>query len=220
MMLFAALTRKLEYFQSRISLFIGLAPVATVGHMESVARHFFGAKLDNFFDRFKIYELAPRNEKLSIFIYNRFPDFRLKMLTSLSEKNPEDNNLEYLQVYFKHYPAGTFYKSFLHFAQIYKSHKFQEYDYGVETNIKVYGSPRSPVYDLSTIKGIPIALFCGENDKATHKNDIDYLTKHQHLGESLVYHKVYPNVGHLTFLLPKEVGWFNDVLTLIEKHRK
>jgi lysosomal acid lipase/cholesteryl ester hydrolase len=116
-----------------------------------------------------------------------------------------------------HSPAGTSYKSVLHFEQIYNSHRLQQYDYGIETNIKEYGSPRPPVYDLSMIKGIPIALFFGENDKFTHKNDINYLIKQ--LKDNLAYYKIYRNMGHLTFILPKEVGWFNDVLTLIEKYK-
>jgi hypothetical protein len=74
-MLFAALTRKLEYFQSRISLFIALGPVATIGHMESAAKYLNKARLESLFERFKIYELLPKNEKLSKFVYDRFPDF-------------------------------------------------------------------------------------------------------------------------------------------------
>jgi lysosomal acid lipase/cholesteryl ester hydrolase len=216
-MLFAALTRQLEYFQSRISLFIALGPVATISHMESAARYLNKARLERLFERIKVYELLPRNEKLSKFVYDRFPDFGSRLLTLICEKNIEDNNLEYLPVYLKHSPAGTSYKSFLHFEQIYNSQRLQEYDYGIETNMRVYGSPRPSVYDLSTIKDIPIALFFGKNDKFTHKNDINFLIKQ--LGDNLIYYKIYPNMGHLTFILPKEVGWFNDVLTLIEKYK-
>jgi lysosomal acid lipase/cholesteryl ester hydrolase len=215
-MMFAALTRKLAYFQSRINLFIGLGPAASIGHMESITRYFNRIRMESLFNWFKIYELLPRNDNMSNFVYERYPDLRLKLITLVSEKNIEDNNLEYLQVLLRHCPAGTSYKSFLHYEQMYNSHRFQEYDYGIETNIRVYGSPKPPAYDLSTIKDIPIALFFGENDRFTHKNDVNYLIKQ--LRDNLVFHKIYPNMGHLTFILPKETGWFKNILTLIEKY--
>lgn len=60
-------------------------------------------------------------------------------------------------------PAGTSTKTLEHFAQEIISQKFRQYDYGESKNMKIYGSPDPPNYDLSQIR-VPIKLFYADND--------------------------------------------------------
>lgn len=44
--------------------------------------------------------------------------------------------------------------------------EFQKFDYGTEINMKMYGSPDPPKYDLSKIQ-VPVAVFYSDKDLIT-----------------------------------------------------
>lgn len=52
----------------------------------------------------------------------------------------------------------------MHFAQLIQSDEFRAYHYGFYTNFKKYKSIYAPVFDLSKIDTVPIALYSGEQD--------------------------------------------------------
>ncbi len=52
--------------------------------------------------------------------------------------------------------------------------KFAKYDYGPEVNLHKYDQVTAPEYDLSKIKDVPIALFCGRNDVLASPQDYEW----------------------------------------------
>lgn len=74
-----------------------------------------------------------------------------------------------------HFPAGTSFKSFEHLCQLYENFNITMYDYGAETNKKVYGGEKPPVYPLDRLTGFDIWLICGKGDKLVAPKDYNYL---------------------------------------------
>lgn len=68
-----------------------------------------------------------------------------------------------IPVIFGHLPAGASVKTMVHYAQEIRSGKFQQFDYGIEQNLKIYNSLEPPNYDTSKIS-VPIVLYYANND--------------------------------------------------------
>lgn len=68
-----------------------------------------------------------------------------------------------LPVILGHTPAGASTHTLIHFAQGVNSHKFRPFDYGKKENLKIYGVPEPPPYDLSKVSA-PVALYWSDND--------------------------------------------------------
>lgn len=94
-------------------------------------------------------------------------------------------DLQRLKVYFGHYPVGTSNKSWVHWAQIYLTKRFQEYDYGEIMNQRIYGQVRPPLLKLDHIKdlNIPTVMLVGKQDTLVYPQDSLWLK--DQLGESV-----------------------------------
>jgi len=62
------------------------------------------------------------------------------------------------------YPASTSIKVFTHGNQCFKADKLQHYNYGRSGNIKRYGQPDPPCYDLKNATA-PVAIFYSDYDR-------------------------------------------------------
>jgi lysosomal acid lipase/cholesteryl ester hydrolase len=67
-----------------------------------------------------------------------------------------------------HFPGTAALNDVIHFSQMYKSGKFQKFDYGRIKNFELYGQDEPPQYDLGQIK-VPTYLLYGKNDVFTSK---------------------------------------------------
>ncbi|KAL3280207.1 hypothetical protein HHI36_017707 [Cryptolaemus montrouzieri] len=105
--------------------------------------------------------------------------------------------------------AGSM-RQIYHYSQIMRNNRFAEYDYGLEENMKVYGSPDPPLYDLSKVVS-PVALFYSRNDMYTDHRDMAKLE--QLLGNVVYKHEVaMETFNHLDFLAG------NDSIFLLYRH--
>jgi pimeloyl-ACP methyl ester carboxylesterase len=220
-MLFAALTQKLEYFQNKIRLFIALAPVARVSNMKSSFIKFLnGIKFHKLLKAASQNEVFPDNQMNNNF--NSWMSLNIPSLTNLAldmvsdENSKEINNAERLGIYLSHYPAGTSLKSINHFIQNYRSKKFCYYDYKEEANMFIYKQKEPLEYDLNSIREFPIAMFAGAQDKLATLEDVRWLK--DELGNNVIFYKEYDEMGHITFLMGKDVNWFDDVIKLINEY--
>ena len=50
----------------------------------------------------------------------------------------------------------------MHFSQLMTKEEFQAYDEGAEMNQIKYNQQQPPVFDLSNIRSVPIAIFVGQ----------------------------------------------------------
>lgn len=108
-----------------------------------------------------------------------------------------------LEAYFGHYPSGASFRNLTHFRQNIQTGKFAKFDFGQEVNLKKYNQITPPEYDLSKIKEVPIALFCGIKDRLASKEDYQW-TRDQ-LGSNVVFYKEY-DLGHLGLMCPADKG--------------
>lgn len=81
-----------------------------------------------------------------------------------------------LPVVLGHTPAGSSTRQLVHFGQLYNSDKFVQFDHGMFSNKRIYGSFRPPAYNLSAIR-TPIFLHYSDNDWLSTPTDVDRLAK-------------------------------------------
>jgi hypothetical protein len=87
----------------------------------------------------------------------------------------------------------------LHFLQLHTSGKFQQFDHGQETNLKIYNSTNPPEYNLRNIK-VQTFLYSASEDLLTDPEDIEILQ------EKILNVKQYHNIqdwNHLDVMLGK-----------------
>jgi pimeloyl-ACP methyl ester carboxylesterase len=222
-LLFSGITMLPNYFNTKIKLFIALAPVARLTYMKSEFLKFLkNVKFHKLLKTINQFEVFPDNEQSSNFnrwISKKLPCISNMALEMISDDNinQSNNNMERVSVYLSHYPAGASLQSINHFIQIMENNKFIQYDYKLEANMRIYGSPYPQEYDFSKVNNIPIALFGGKEDKLASVEDIEWLR--EQLDTNVIFYNIYEKMGHLTFLLSKDMCWFEDALVLIEAFR-
>jgi len=110
-----------------------------------------------------------------------------------------------------HVPSGSSMKNMAHWEQRINSERVQKFDYGsVAANLKHYGVPKPPQYNLSGLS-VPIAVIYGGHDPLASYKDINRLM--DELPEGLVFHvHQVPTYGHLDFV------WATDSKELLQPH--
>ena len=93
--------------------------------------------------------------------------------------------------------------------------KFQRYDYGEKINMEKYGQKTPPEIDLKKIHGTKIIQIAGSFDKLADPTDNKWLN--EQLGENVIYFKYY-DLGHMGFLLAKDMQYMRDVLNLLKQN--
>ena len=222
--LFSALTYNLDYFTSKLKLFIAFAPITTLNHLNSNIMklgNYLG--LDSLLKLGKITELMPESDdmiNMNIWMYNKLPWLVHFFVDLATDKNSNvNNNKTSMKVLYGHYPSGGSFKSLNHFVQIYRKKSFCYYDYGPEANIAIYKQTVPKEYNLNNICDIPIALIIGKEDRLSSVEDARMLR--EKIKSSVELYMELDCVGHTGFLVGNDVSWFkNDVMDLILKYSK
>ena len=79
---------------------------------------------------------------------------------------------------FLYEPGGTSVQNMKHWLQIHKAKRVQKYDFGVLENIKKYGQPTPPIYDLKKMKkySIPSIMTISDADPFANPQDtLDFI---------------------------------------------
>nr|XP_029712296.1 lipase 1-like [Aedes albopictus] len=103
-------------------------------------------------------------------------NFCSELLNVLFGPHPKAYDERAMAVHNGHVPAGGSFYQEIHFVQIARSGRFQQYDFGREENVRRYGSVKPPGYQLERSTA-PIALFYGLNDWLVHPRNVDNLVK-------------------------------------------
>ena len=140
-------------------------------------------------------------------------NFFINLISDSNSKTNNDQNA--LAVYVKHFPCGCSLKCLIHFVHIIKAKKFIYYNYKKEANFALYHQIEPPEYDLSVIKDIPIMLIGGEMDKLGTPDDVRWLNDQLAKNGNVIYFKIVPNMGHLTFMVAKDFSWFDEPFQII-----
>ncbi len=132
----------------------------------------------------------------------------------LADEDPSLNDESRMQVYFGHFPSGTSLRALDHYAQILKGDTFNQYDFGKKQNREKYNSDTAPEIKLSSISKVPIAMFVGTADELATVEDNRWAKTQLN---TLVHYKEYP-LGHLSFMVAKDMTYFQDAMNLIKKY--
>lgn len=219
--MFYALATNEAYIKTRVNLFAALGPVTKLTHCKSA--------LIQLFSTFKVL-LVDTCELLGI--YEFFPAnwlttgaFRLlcgtiPALCELGDYLIADEDISLddtnrLQVYMGHFPSGTSLRSLDHYGEILNNDRFQTYDFGKSGNRAHYNQDSAPDVNLQAISTVPIAMFVGSSDELADVTDNRW-AKTQ-MEKVLVHYKEYP-LGHLSFMIAKDMSYFDDVMGLVAKY--
>ncbi|XP_069676695.1 lipase 1-like [Periplaneta americana] len=127
-------------------------------------------------------------------------------------------NKTMLPVYISHLLAGTSIKTLLHYAQIMKSGRFQQYDYGLIQNLVKYGQHFPPDYEVKKIT-TPASLHYGEGDLIVNPKDAKHLAEQlSHLVEITAVRA--PKFNHIDFVFANQGKplLYDHLLNLAEEY--
>lgn len=133
----------------------------------------------------------------------------------VSDEHPELNNKARYDILGGHFPAGTSVLNIFHWRQgINSGGAFTKYDYGSSDNKKMYGQSNPPVYNPALIRE-DVAMFVGTSDElADTKDATNWFNGMVNAKRQIKY---YP-IGHMTFLIGKQVPYMNDLIAFIESN--
>ena len=221
--IFAAMSIIPEYFNLNINGIIALGPVSAIANIGSnflslVAK----TKLDYILSYLGMNEFLPSinalNELISILCY-KLQIVCDGILDLVADSNPGDDDQDKFDVFISHFPSGTSIKDLMHFAQNIRNKNFSQFDYGTKQNMVIYGKEVAPEYDLSKILN-KVCLFVGKDDRlATVADNRILRDKFSSIGK-LVWYKEYDNMGHLTFFVPRDFTYNNDIKNCLIEFEK
>lgn len=169
-------------YNDRIILMAALAPVAYIFNVQnpvvSFCKHNL-PKIQKLAEKNKVYELAPYSPLLASLGSLLCNDYAVTQTLCASifyffgGYSPNFNTTA-LPAIIGEYPAGTSTKMIFHFVQLAISEQFQMYDYGVDENVKKYGTKTPLKYNISKITA-PVALYYGGSDGLSTRTDVDVL---------------------------------------------
>ena len=129
------------------------------------------------------------------------------------DDNPKQNNENRYDYLARHFPAGSSAQNAIYWRQLINSKGlFQKYDYGFNTNMKMYGQTTPPLYNPTLIQE-EVGLFVGTDDLISSKIDCDNWYKDMINAKKLIGY--YP-LGHLSFVIGNDLPYLNDLLAFLD----
>uniref|UniRef100_A0A1B6EZE8 Lipase n=1 Tax=Cuerna arida TaxID=1464854 RepID=A0A1B6EZE8_9HEMI len=104
----------------------------------------------------------------------------------------------------KYGPAGISTKVVLHYLQIARAKKFQQYDYGTIENQEYYRSTQPPEYNLKNVTCKAIYFVYSDADLIAAKKDVEWLSEQLPKKPKRILHNV-NHLGHVDLALDKNV---------------
>ncbi|XP_069676697.1 lipase 3-like [Periplaneta americana] len=217
-MLFVMLSMRPEY-NDKVRLGISLAPVVFLWEPKSLLINFLVPnikQLEGVLNLAKVWQLFPYNQKLAREIANYCEESsHQEICLQVYKLYYGDNtqlNKTLLPAIAAHHSSGGSTKTVFHFFQMFVTGLFQQYDYGPQENIKHYGHPEPPAYDLRNVTA-PMSLHYGEKDLFVNPEGV------RHLAEQL-FNVAAMSMGspisfnHIDFILGKDAKGrvFEDVV--------
>lgn len=231
-----------EELAEKVSTVVLLAPVAFLGHAGSPMLEFYAkATSDD-----ELFQMLGRRSFMhsTSFLKVAFPMMceespekcvrTLWEMVSVPDREWKYNfdptyniNTTRLPVYASFVPAGISTKALVHFAQLMRTldqtglSKFQQFDYGPEKNLFMYGASSPPEYNLSRIS-TPIAIFSGERDALGNNQDVNTLAEILKGSGNLVGAWRLPHVRHCDFIWGSE-GYtkvYPTALEILDKYTR
>uniref|UniRef100_A0AAQ5YU19 Lipase n=1 Tax=Amphiprion ocellaris TaxID=80972 RepID=A0AAQ5YU19_AMPOC len=202
---------------SKIKLFLGLAPVATVAFTSSPMTKLSFLPDALIWDLFGRRDFLPQSHMIEWFAehvcekHSELCGNLFFLLCGFDEKNL---NMTRTPVYTTHCPAGTSVQNMVHWAQV---GKLTAFDFGPAGNMEHYNQSVPPQYHVQDMK-VPTALFSGGQDTLADPKDVALLLTQV---SNLVFHQHIKHWEHLDFIwgLDAPEQMFPSILKLLQEHR-
>ncbi|CAL8284138.1 unnamed protein product [Merluccius merluccius] len=207
---------------SKIKLFVGLAPVATVAFTTSPMTKLSAFPEILVWEIFGRQNFFPQSDMIKWFaehfcskvVLNELCGNIFFLLCGFDEHNL---NMTRTPVYTTHCPAGTSVQNMVHWSQAVHGGRLMAYDYGHKGNMAHYNQSTPPLYNVKDMK-VPTAVFSGGHDTLADPKDIAMLLTQI---PNLVFHKHIEPWEHLDFIwgLDAPEQMFKDILNLLQLHQ-
>ena len=212
--------------QNNVSFWAALAPVAHLAHTKSPLKFLFSLPADPeqlWHQLFGRKEFLPSSDIVHWFAKHACgsvifdPLVCENLLFVICGPEKKNRNETRMEVYVSHEPDGTSVKNMIHFAQLFRSKLFQDYDYGSpQKNQKHYNQTTPPVYSIRNMK-VPTAIFWSGEDWLADPDDVAFIFDNV---QSLVYQKYIHDYNHLDFVwaISANKMIYIDVINLMQKY--
>ena len=212
-----------EYFNRTLNGMIALGPVHSLANIGSTFISLVAkTRLDSILAYLGFREFLPTMNavnELSTILCDKLHIICDGLLELVADSNSDDDDQNKFNVFLGHFPSGTSLMDIQHFAQATRTKKITQFDFGSVKNIEHYGQVTPPEYDFSKIQN-KICLFVGKDDKLAtpidNRNLKELLLK---IGK-LTWYKEYDHMGHLTFYIPKDFTYNEDIVNCINEFEK
>lgn len=183
-----------------------MAPAVFMKDLPHPFIRFFASEFNAFVERYKNYDIMSSTqimkfiEPINSFLCQHNSPI-INMCTNIlsmvcgRNDNGTETDTKILPVLTKYLSHAVSTKQFHHFIQLYRSGRFQFYDYQSQ-NRKIYNSTFPPEYPLENVKA-PIYLYSGVNDMLVAEKDIERL---RYVLSNVVSYKSNKNYNHCDFL--------------------
>ncbi|CCD72909.2 Partial AB-hydrolase lipase domain-containing protein [Caenorhabditis elegans] len=163
----------------KIRKFFAMAPVARMSHVKGLFQN-----LGQIYEQYNlVYQVFGDGEFLTNNIFTKlltdiFCDQAVNnplcenFIFAVSGPNSNQFNNSRIGIYLAHNPAGTSSRNILHFAQMVKKKRMSRFDHGKDLNLKIYGAPSPPEYDIRKINS-SIYLFYSDFDWLANPKDVE-----------------------------------------------
>ncbi|XP_047990367.1 lipase 1-like [Leguminivora glycinivorella] len=164
-------------YNEKIKMMFSLSPVAWMRNMRSP----FVRKVSTYLNFLGYFVSSLKTKWPSMDFINRItatacnyaPD-GCETLLYMLEGNDHHINGSLLPVILGHMPTGGSAAQFVHYGQLVNSGRFCRFDFGEELNMKEYGVPSPPDYEVTKIT-VPMELFYSDNDMLSAEEDVRIL---------------------------------------------
>ena len=153
--MFSGLIQKYDFYKENIKLFVALAPIARLNHLDSTLLSILSKiSMHKLLNQIELLEICPNSEgtqKVLNFMdkyANGLTNFVLGLISDEDSKQCNDKNA--MSVYLNHYPCGCSLKCLIHFIQIIENKKFIFFDYQ-KKQISIY-IIKSPLLNMILVK--------------------------------------------------------------------
>ncbi|AWP18228.1 Lipase isoform 3 [Scophthalmus maximus] len=230
---------------SKIRLFVGLAPVATVAFTSSPMTKMSILPEPLIWTVFGRRDFLPQSHMIEWFAEHVCGKQRLSELCGnlffiLCGFDENNLNMTRTPVYTTHCPAGTSVQNMVHWAQVTHAHthrhthshshtlthtlwfqavhggKLTAFDFGASGNMRHYNQSTAPEYQVQNMK-VPTALFSGGQDTLADPKDVAVLLTQV---SNLVFHQHIDHWEHLDFIwgLDAPEQMFPSILKLLHEN--
>lgn len=206
-----------------IKPFIALAPVYTVGFIESPVKYLaYNWPLLEFL-KLKGGPFLQSSNATKYFEEELCPRFAGRVCADIVALacgfDGEQLNRTRLEVYLAHTPAGTSIQNILHWAQMVRSKKSSMFDYGRTLNLERYGEIAPPEYEIESITNEHIALFSSRNDWLADSADVQLLKSRLKVPLLQDYIVPFEKWNHIDFIWGEQAAQYvnEPLIKLLDK---